>query len=486
MTASWLEDLRVLLTDRQVDLGVALRLVIDRITLELEADRGTLYLVDHARQEVVSRVAHLPEIREIRLALGEGVAGHVAREGVVVNSSRPGFDRALASRIDSETGYRTTSTLAVPIRDRDHVVGVIQLLNKVSGGFTVEDEHVLQRRAAQVLMLLEVTSLRVQLRPGQRHRLSFQFNHIIGQSHRMLRAYSLTSRAACSDATVLVRGETGTGKELIARAVHYNSDRREGAFIKVDCAALPANLIENELFGHERGAFTSADQATEGQVHAAAGGTLFLDEIGELPLAVQGKLLRLIQDRTFLRVGSREPQTVDVRFVCATHRDLEADVEAGRFRRDLYYRMRVVEIGLPSLAERGPADIDLLSDHFLYVYGERYGRPGLVLTESARQRLRQHGWPGNVRELEHCMESAVVLSAGAELEESVLPELVTGRSAAVESESEGGFHFGIATLRELETAYAEYVLAACDGNRSRAARTLGIGRNTLQRKLEGR
>ena len=303
----------------------------------------------------------------------------------------------------------------------------------------------------------------------------------------MQAVFDRTARAARTDATVLVRGESGSGKEAIARAVHFNSPRRDAPFVKVDCAALPENLIENELFGHEQGAFTGADRAADGKVQAARGGTLFLDEVGELPLPVQGKLLRLLQERTFLKVGGTQPQRADLRFVAATHRDLEAAVAEGSFRQDLYYRLRVVQLDLPSLRERGAPDIDRLIDHFLFRFAREHDRGDLALAPAARTLLLAHDWPGNVRELEHCIESAVVLAVG----DTITPDqLQLGPTSGERPSLAGGevdperFHTQIRPLRDVELAYIRHVLARCDDNRSQAARVLGIGRNTLLRKLK--
>jgi Nif-specific regulatory protein len=471
----------------QVDLEDALRRVVDEVVAALGADRGTLYLLDHARQELVSRVAHLPELSEIRLRIGEGVAGSVAATGQAITMPEGAHDTRFTPRIDALTGYQTRSLVAVAVRDADGaILGVLQVLNRRVGRFDAVDVAQLTALGGELAVALAETSLGSQLRPDAPRPLDFRFNHIVGESVAMREVFRRTSRAARTDATVLVRGESGSGKEVIARAVHVNSPRRDSAFIKVDCAALPAQLIENELFGHERGAFTGADRSALGKVDAADGGTLFLDEIGELPLAVQGKLLRLLQDRCFVRVGGTQPVQTDLRFVCATNRDLEADVLAGRFRQDLYYRLRVVQIVVPPLRLRGPADLDRLIDHFFYALSRRHGRRGLTLSIAARTLMHHHPWPGNVRELENCIESAVVLAPG---------QVVDALSLALDSGSatpaplglaapvDGRFSTDLRPLREVEQAYVGFVVDACDGNRSAAARLLGIGRNTLLRKL---
>jgi Nif-specific regulatory protein len=477
MTTDWLARLLGNLADRQVDLDAVLRRIVDETTRRLDADRGTLYLVDHATRELVSRVAHLPEIAEIRLRIGEGVAGWVAERGEPVRVASE--DPRHAARVDALTGYRTDSMLAVPLQRAGVVVGVLQLLNKQGGSFSIDDEAALDRIAGQVVEILDGTSLRSQLQADNPRPLAFRFNHIVGESAAMQAVYARILRAAPTDVTVLVRGETGTGKELVARAVHHNSGRREGPLVKIDCAALPDALIENELFGHERGAYTGADRRAEGKVHAASGGTLFLDEIGELSASLQGKLLRLLQDRTFLRVGGNELESADVRFVCATHVDLEQLVASGRFRRDLYYRLRVVEVVMPPLRARGHGDLDRLVDHFLFELGRRHGRPGRILTEDARNALHGWSWPGNVRELEHCLESAVVLAPGEHIEAGHLP-----LGGAGPREEPGGFRTSLRPLAEVERDYVRWALDEHGGNRSATASALRIGRNTLARKLE--
>ena len=479
MTTDWLQQLLGDLADRPIDLEQVLRQIVDETTRRLHADRGTLYLVDHATRELVSRVAHLPEIAEIRLRVGEGIAGRVAAEGQAMRTAAD--DPRQSRRVDAVTGYRTDSLLAVPLCRDAVVVGVLQLLNHRDGAFRAEHEAALHRIADQVVTILDDTSLGSQLQPDNPRPLAFRFNQIVGESRSMRAIYEKLTRAADTSVTVLLRGETGTGKELIARAVHHNSPRRHGPLVKVDCAALPESLIENELFGHEKGAFTGADRRSEGKVHAARSGTLFLDEIGELSLPVQGRLLRLLQDRTFLRVGSTTPETADVRFVCATHVDLEQKVAAGTFRQDLYYRLRVVELTLPPLRARGHGDLDRLIDHFLFDLTRRHGRSPMRLSDAARQALHAWSWPGNVRELQHSLESAVVLSPGSTIEPGSL-NLAPTQPVPVE----GRFCSDLVPLADLEHAYAHWSLARHDGNKRATAATLGIGRNTLQRKLDGR
>ena len=481
MSSPWSEALKSKLSQEQVDLFSVLAEVVGRLRTMLDADRVTVYLVDPSDHSLVSRIAYLPEIPEIRLKLGEGVAGWVAEHRQMVNLPRGRHDHRFSDRTDVATGYITKTILATPIVGSDgSLLGVLQALNKHRGLFDAEDEDAINEVAREVSELIDASSLAGQLRPGPALPLAFRFNHIVGNSEPMQEVFEHITRAAATDATVLLRGERGTGKEVFARAIHFNSPRRDRPLVKVDCAAIPADLIENELFGHEKGAFTGADRRQDGKIAAAAGGTLFLDEIGELPIAVQGTLLRLFQDRTYFRVGGNTPETIDVRFVCATHRPLEKEIAAGRFRQDLYYRMRVVEMVLPPLRERGRADLDRLIDHFLYVYGRRH-RGGLMqLSADARQALHRHRWTGNVRELECCVESAVVLSPTTVIEEKWLQ---FGPDPA-DVVADGDFRAGMLPLEEVERRYVEWAVGQCDGNRSQAARMLGIGRNTLATKLK--
>ena len=467
---------------RQVTRDRLVRAMIDRVVDELNAERGTIYLVDAITGELWSRVAHLPEIDEIRLPPGRGVAGHVAETGEPVMLADVTEDERFFPGIDKMTGYRTRNMLAVPIRDEAGALrGVLQVLNRKKGTFRNDDQERLLDLADQVAQALELTSMRP---CGDRSRgllLDGPFNNIVGESRAMVELYRRIMAAAATDATVLVRGETGTGKTLIARAIHDNSDRRDGPMVHVDCTSLPNGLIESELLGHERGAFTGADRRVKGKFEAADGGTLFLDEIGDLPLSLQGKLLRFLQDREFERLGGHKTLRADVRVISATNSNLEQQIKEGRFRRDLYYRVKVVELGIPSLRERGPGDICRLAEHFFDVYVRRHRRQVKAISEDAMTRLQAYDWPGNVRELEHCVESAVVLATGdiVGAEHLSLPQSTTPVPEA------SGYPSGT-PLAEVELDHIRRTLEACEGNRTEAARLLGIGRNTLARKLKDR
>jgi Nif-specific regulatory protein len=470
----------------EIDVDALLRRMVDLIVQALDADRGTLFLTDPKTNELYSKVAQLPELGEIRLKPGQGIAGHVALFGQVIAIQDARRDRRFFQEVDRITGYTTHNLLAVPVRERQPdpsqpaaVLGVIEVLNKRGAEpWTDDDQRLLLVLADQVAEALTETRLRGPARPGR-------FNKIVGESALMQRVYDVITSAASTDATVLVRGESGTGKELAARAIHANSPRARGPFVKVDCTTIPDGLMETELFGHERGAFTGADRAVPGKVEIAAGGTLFLDEIGELPPALQMKLLRFLQDREFERVGGRRVIKADVRVVTATNRELELMVRQGGFRQDLYYRLKVVEVHMPALRDRGSDDIERLATHFLHMYARKHGKSVRAFAPEARTALRNYQWPGNIRELEHCVESAVVFAGGPEVLPShlPLPQPQRRNDTIPPQDGVGSFPPGL-TLAEVERRYISRTLEDCAGNRTRAAELLGIGRNTLVRKIK--
>ncbi len=305
---------------------------------------------------------------------------------------------------------------------------------------------------------------------------------IVGGSPAMRKVADLIDRVGDSDASVLIHGETGTGKELVARAVHNKSKRREGPFVAINCAAVPHSLLESELFGHARGAFTDAKSTRVGLFQQANGGTLFLDEIGELPIDVQPKLLRALQERKVRPVGDNREIPYDARIVAATNRDLENEVREKRFREDLYYRINVVKVEVPPLRTRG-SDTLHLAHHFLKQFAERSGKPTLELSERAAERLMAYEWPGNVRELENCIEHAVALARFDQVTVEDLPEKLRGYLAG-SFVATANDPTEIVTMEELEKRYLLRVFKLVGNNKSRAAEVLGIDRRTMYRKLE--
>jgi DNA-binding NtrC family response regulator len=309
----------------------------------------------------------------------------------------------------------------------------------------------------------------------------YSFNQILGKSKPMQAVFELIRRITPSPSSVLITGESGTGKELVARAIHYNSPRAQGPFIPVNCAAIPENLLESEMFGHMKGSFTDAKADRRGLFEEAQGGTLFLDEISELPLSLQAKLLRVLQEREIRRVGGSRSIPVDVRVIAATNLDLAGEVKAKRFREDLYYRLNVIEVHMPALRER-TEDIPLLALHFVKKYAEPMKKPVTELTEGALALLMDYSWPGNVRELENVIERGVTLTRGEKIGSEDLPQAVRGDSGDRHMIEEGAEK--TRTLAEVERAYILRVMEKTAGNKYQAAQILGIDRKTLYRKLD--
>jgi len=305
----------------------------------------------------------------------------------------------------------------------------------------------------------------------------FSVAGIVGQSAAMRRVLEQVEQVACTNATVLILGESGTGKELVATAIHHNSQRADSRMVKVNCAALPESLIESELFGHERGAFTGAHRSRKGRFELADKGTLFLDEIGDLSLTTQVKLLRAIQEREIERVGGQTPIPVDVRLIAATNQDLSQALAAGKFREDLYYRLRVITVEIPPLRER-PGDVGLLLDHFLTVFCTEHGKSVKGFSSASRSKLCSYHWPGNVRELRNLVESLVVTCRGDEITVQGLPDAIAPHREAPTLTVPMGKSIG-----HVERLYTLKTLELVGGNKSRAAKVLGIGKKTLYRRL---
>ena len=318
-----------------------------------------------------------------------------------------------------------------------------------------------------------------------RERLSNRFDrrNLIGRSQTMTNLLETVAQVAPSEATVLITGESGTGKEMIAGAIHFNSFRKEGPFVKINCAAITETLLESELFGHEKGAFTGADRRKEGKFRQADDGSLFLDEVSEMSLAMQVKLLRVLQEREITRVGGNEVIKVNARIIAATNRNLLQDIAVGRFREDLYYRLNVVTLPLPSLRERRE-DIPLLAQHFLTRFAEMNRKTIKGFTPQAMDRLLKYAWPGNVRELMNAVERGVVLSRSEYLDETELPWILSGDGPVEQLQVAPPVLSGEASLGELEKATILKTLETVEGNKSEAARRLGITRRTLHQKLK--
>ncbi|HKV05933.1 MAG TPA: sigma-54 dependent transcriptional regulator [Candidatus Acidoferrales bacterium] len=349
-------------------------------------------------------------------------------------------------------------------------------------GFDIEE---LRRRVANLLRLSELGAENARLR--RELVAEGQFGRMLGGAPAMRRVFEMAERVAPTDATVLILGESGTGKDLLAQEIHARSPRAEKPFVAVNCAALPENLIESELFGYERGAFTGAAQQRKGKFELASSGTLFLDEIGDMNAVTQAKVLRALEGRKIERLGGSHSIEVDVRVVSATHRDLAAEIEAGRFREDLYYRLRVLTLELPPLRAH-KEDLALLAESFLAQLGSRHGHQAR-LSRDAMERLRRYDWPGNVRELRNALERALVLSKATEIAAADLPEEVRDNASAVGARRDGAGDAFMSEAdfreakRKFEIAYLKRKLEEHRWNVSRAAAEIGLHRQSLQEKL---
>jgi len=349
-------------------------------------------------------------------------------------------------------------------------------------GFELEE---LRQRVANLLKLVSLEKENDSLR--RRMATEGQFGQMIGRTAEMRRAFDMADRVAPADSTVLILGESGTGKDLMAQEIHARSPRAQKAYVAVNCAALPETLIESELFGYERGAFTGAAQQKKGKFELASGGTLFLDEIGDMNPVTQAKVLRALENRTIERLGGAQPIPVDVRVISATHRNLATEIRAGKFREDLFYRLRVVTIELPPLRAH-KADIPVLAEAFLQMHGTRLGRAAR-LTREAIAAIERYDWPGNVRELKNALERSLVLCRGDEIGVEDLPQEVVSGQAALHNNGGGASENGFdekdfrEAKRKFEVAYITKQLADHHWNVSRTAATIGLHRQSLQEKL---
>jgi Nif-specific regulatory protein len=484
------------------DLDHLLQLAIERVVTLLEVEGASVILLDDQRHELYfkvaddTRVGRERRLREIRFPADQGIAGWVIREGEALVVPDVSQDPRFYRGVDAHTGTRTQSIVCVPLRTQDRTIGVLEAINKHHTPFTTEDVRLLEGIANQLALALENARL-IQALQAAQERLSeenrylreamaqtVKFETLVGESPTMQDVYRLVERVLNTTATVLITGESGTGKELIARVIHYQGPRAHGPMIAVNCAAIPETLLESELFGYEKGAFTGAAQRKPGRFELAAGGTLFLDEIAEMSSTLQAKLLRVLQDKHFERVGGTETLVTDARIIAATNQDLERLMAERKFRRDLYYRLNVYPIPLPPLRER-EADIMPLALHFLKKYSDELAKEVDGLSREAGRLLLRYGWPGNIRELENVIERAVILCQGKLVTPEELPLALRGqpRSPVWNSETFRLPPEGI-SLWELEKELIRQALDQAHHNKSQAAKLLGLSRTQLRTRLK--
>lgn len=449
----------------------------------LGCERASIFLWDQARQELIGRPALGLPNGELRIPDKVGAVGQVLQTGQPYQVDDVQADPTWNAEIDAASGFRTRSLLCVPLTDRSSQrLGVLEVLNKKQGRFAPQDVETLRALGAlTVAALYNVQEHEALLRSNaELEGQARQGIVIVGASPAIQALRSTVERVARTDLPVLVLGESGTGKEVIARSVHYSSPRHKQPFIPVNCAAIAETLIESELFGHEKGAFTDAHAQRPGKFEAASGGTLFLDEIGDLSAGGQAKLLRVLEEKVVYRVGGSTAIPVDTRIVAATNRNLAESVRAGKFRQDLYYRLTVVTIDLPPLRERRE-DILILAEHFLKAFCRDAGRKPLRLSAEAKRRLEQHDWPGNVRELRNLMERLAFLGPNDPVEAADLAFILKPGVAETD-------RYGDMTLADATDIFQrEHINRAIDRslrNMSDAARLLGLHRSNLYRKMK--
>ena len=467
-----------------LDLDNLLELIIDTATKMMQAKASSLLLLDTKTKKLYFKVAigeRKEEIRKYEINLGQGIAGLVAQTGEPLLIQDVTRDPRWYKQISESIGFETRSIACVPMKVGDEIIGVVEIIDKEDGS-AIQHEDMKTLTVFTELASLAITNARKINRVQRENRdlkeELWKKYQIIGESAILKKAISDALKVANSRTSTMILGESGTGKELLARLIHYVGPRKEKPLIILNCAAVPETLLEAELFGYEKGAFTGALTRKIGKFELADEGTLFLDEIGEMTQGMQAKLLGVLQEGVFYRVGGDTPIAVDVRILCATNKDISREVNEGRFREDLYYRLNVVQIHMPALRERRE-DITLLAAYFLTMFKQERGFLDLPISKEAMDKMLHYGWPGNVRELRNAIERAVVMGNGKE----VLPEdLPIGGGKT----SPPALELGL-SLKEAENRFkAEFIhlnLKYHNGNRSKAAKSMGIQRTYLSRLI---
>jgi Nif-specific regulatory protein len=479
-------EINALINSNYKDIHSLLSRIMESATRLSEAEASSLLLMDKEKNELYFEVAlgskgH--EVQKYTVKMGEGIAGWVAQnnKSLIVNDVEN--DKRHLHNIGEEINYKSKTIMAVPMRVKDDCIGVIEVINKINNtGFSQEDIEWLEIFANQAALaivnakIMEEAQSEIQ---NLQDRLQNDHKTIITKNAAVLEILEIIDRAAKTDSSVLLLGESGVGKELFAERVHSNSARKNAPFIRVNCAAIPEGLLESELFGHVKGAFTNAISARKGRFEMADGGTLFLDEIGDLPLALQAKILRVIQERKFEKVGSDITVNVNVRIIAATNKDLEEQVKNNAFRSDLYYRLNVLPIYIPPLRQRSE-DIGELAHYFLKNFMRETKKQFSGFSQEALQVMLSYSWPGNIRELQNCIERACVIGRNKWIE----PEDLFLKSNSREGEEE-------ITERNLKTAinvfksnFIRKVLDENNWNQTETAKALVIQRTYLSRLIK--
>ncbi|MDR0494450.1 MAG: sigma 54-interacting transcriptional regulator [Treponema sp.] len=487
-------EINTLINSNYQNLNVLLTHIVNSAMQLCDGLASSLLLTDEEKQTLYFEVALGSKgsaVKRFTVKIGEGIAGWVAQnqKSIIVNDVAN--DQRHLKNISRQIGYPVTTMLAVPMMTRDKCIGVVEVINKARGQFTQEDLEWLEVFSGQAaLAIVNAKSFeRAYSEIRQLHdRPSSDegFHTMIGASPAIQDVLKMARRVAKTDSSVLILGESGAGKELIAEQIHLHSPRSAAPFVRVNCAALPEGLLESELFGHVKGAFTSAINNRKGRFEAADGGTIFLDEIGDMPLSLQAKLLRVIQKKTFEKVGSDVTVKVNTRILAATNRDIEGMVEKGEFRSDLYYRLNVLLLQIPPLRERAE-DIPELARFFLAKCMEANKKQFEGFSENALEAMLTYSWPGNIRELENCVERACVISNGKWIrQEDLFPLAGSPQAGSLQTGGKSGHE-----NRNLKTAlnvfkanFVRKVLDENGWNQTDAARALDIQRTYLSKLIK--
>lgn len=468
------------------DLHDRLENILKEMSIRLGMQRGMISLLDRERKEAWLDIAHDFNIdgMEVTYKPGEGITGKVAATGRPMAVANLGQETHFLDRTGARRHLNRAelSFLCVPIMYDGEVIGVLSA-DKVAREVENLDKELAMLSSVAELMskivhirALEEENRRLRKIIGSGHSPSID---IIGHSKAMQEVFGLVAQVADSNTTVLITGETGTGKELVAQAIHENSSRKDGPMVQVNCAAIPDTLIESELFGHEKGAFTGALIQRRGRFEEANGGTIFLDEVGELSAAAQVKLLRILQEKKFQPLGSSRVVNVNVRIIAATNRNLEQDILSERFRADLFYRLNVFPIYLPPLRERG-SDVILLADHFLLKYNKEMGKKVKRISTAAIEVFLSHKWPGNVRELENCMERAVLMTRTDQVDCVHLPPSLQIKERETDRKDRSKLS---SVVEAQERTLIIDALTETGGNQTKAAKMLGTTKRIIQYKI---
>ena len=447
------------------------------------AERASIFLWDRPNKTLVGRPALGVEGNELRIPEDTGVVGHVIQTGEPRRVDTDGGQEQIDRHVDQQLGFQTRTLLCVPLRAKSgQLLGAFETINKIGGNFTDEDQEGLVELAAHAAIALENTQQFERLLSSRKRMVDEAADRVqlIGDSPAINALRSTIRRVADTDLAILILGENGTGKEVVSQSIHYLSRRRDEPFVAVNCAALAETLLESELFGHEKGAFTDAHEPHAGKFELASGGTLFLDEIGDLSPGGQAKLLRVLEEKVVVRVGGSKPIHTNARVIAASNQDLAEMVRHKKFREDLYFRLNVVTLELPPLRERGE-DVVLLAEDFLRDFCVQARRKPPKLTAAARTRLRQHTWPGNVRELRNLMERLAYLAPGDQVD---VEDLAFIHSPAAHSASPVPLDLPLSeATAHFQTEYIKKHIETGTGKMSDVARRLGLHRSNLYRKM---